>query len=132
MLNKIKITILKFIYKLLIYKIVLLDKTNVVNINRLKEFSSLTVKTTHGDFTFRFLEDRRSRARKLHEKYVKVFTVEVEVPSGSNDILKELNNKLLMVIKIMFIKIDYKVIAEILFDLCLAEYIRYINKTSKA
>lgn len=130
MYYKLKFAFLSLLYKLFIFKIIIIPKEQYNNIINLKEISRLIVETTHGDFTFHFFENRRKKRRYKHDYYVRVFIVEIEVPERSNTRLKQLNDKLVISFLILANNINYKVLCKVLLEKCLDKHIDFISITN--
>ncbi|EKD89575.1 MAG: hypothetical protein ACD_33C00041G0002 [uncultured bacterium] len=130
MITKIKKNILLYIYRKLIYRVTIIDKikiTNIVNSIDIKEFSRLEINTSAGPFTFIFKEDRRSRKRNKDSIYITSFLVEIIVPHEANEIIKEAQNKILVVVKLTLFKPNYKILSELLLDLYLDKFLLYFK-----
>jgi len=128
MFKKIKYYILKRIYKLLIFRIVLLDKTSVKHYDVLETFCEIDLKTDKGIFKFQFKKDRRKR-RNSREKIpsINTYLIELIVPETivpKTDLLK---NKIVVVVKVALFNVDYKILTELLMDLYLNEILKNIN-----
>lgn len=122
--------ILKQIYDLLILRILVLEKNDEGYLNR-PTFATCTIPTSHGEFVFEFKQDRRAKNRKTRF-FFKTYICLVTVPEDSNEILKELNNIVTLVVIIFFFKVNLKVLAQVLLDNALDEYIKIIeHKTAK-
>lgn len=92
--------------------------------NNLRTFSELEVKTNKGAFTFIFKEDRRkTRLKKFNLLDIHSFLIELIVPTQIVSINKIIENHILVVVKVMIFKIDYKVLSEVLIDIYLDKII---------
>ena len=119
---------LKRLYKFLIFKTIVLNKDSVVAYKRMEAFCSVSIDTDRGPFTFVFREDRRrSRRARLGFLYINNFVVELSVPDGIISINHIIENKLVMIVKIMLFKVDYKLLTEVLTDIYLDVILTYIN-----
>lgn len=120
--------LLKKAYKFLIFKTVVLDKENACAYKRTIPFCEVSIDTDKGPFTFVFKEDRRKRARaKLGVFYLNNFVVELIVPDGIISLNHIIENKVVIIVKIMLFKVDYKLLTEVLTDIYLDAILGYIN-----
>lgn len=118
----------KRLYKFLIFKTIVLNKDSVIAYKRMEAFCSVSIDTDRGSFTFVFREDRRRAKRaKLGFLYINNFVVELTVPDGIISINHIIENKLVMIVKIMLFKVDYKLLTEVLTDIYLDAILTYIN-----
>lgn len=125
MFKKLKKKILKIIYRLLIVQVVLVNKKDIVDILKLRSFSELNINTNKGVFSFKFKEDRRIRIENI-----KKFFVEIDVPDDVNANLKDLNNKIMIFVKVVLITVDYKIISEVLYEVYLDKAIKYMDRVT--
>lgn len=124
MFKYLKNVFLKRLYKLLIFRTIVLDKSSMSRYNNLRTFSELEVKTNKGAFTFIFKEDRRkTRLKKFNLLDIHSFLIELIVPTQIVSINKIIENHILVVVKVMIFKIDYKVLSEVLIDIYLDKII---------
>lgn len=124
MFKYLKNVFLKRLYKLLIFRTIVLDKSSMSRYNNLRTFSELEVKTNKGTFTFIFKEDRRkTRLKKFNLLDIHSFLIELIVPTQIVSINKIIENHILVVVKVMIFKIDYKVLSEVLIDIYLDKII---------
>ena len=115
--NIIKI-ILKYFYRLLIFKIIVIDRNNFVNYDKLKTFCEYELNSNMGIMKFIFKEDRRKNKRKLDNLLLlNSFLVELKVPEDLELIRNEINDKVIIVIKLVLFKINYEILSEVLLDL---------------
>lgn len=132
MLEQIRSKLLKRLYKFLIFKTIVLGKDSVSAYRRMEAFCSVDIDTDKGPFTFIFREDRRKRPRpRLGIFYLNNFIVELTVPDGILSINHIIENKLVMVVKIMMFKVDYKLLTEVLTDIYLDAILNFINNDSE-
>lgn len=132
MLEQIRSKLLKRLYKFLIFKTIVLNKDSVLAYKRMEAFCSVDIDTDKGPFTFIFREDRRKRRRtNLGIFYLNNFVVELTVPEGILSINHIIENKLVMVVKIMMFKVDYKLLTEVLTDIYLDVILNYISKDNE-
>jgi len=127
MLQALKNYLLKRIYKFLIFKTVVLDKDTVSAYSKMVAFCSVDIETDKGPFTFVFKEDRRRRKRAIFGIfYINNYVIELNVPQGIASIDKVIENKIVIVVKIMLFKVDYNLLTEVLTDLYLDKILEYI------
>lgn len=128
MFTIIKNYFLKKIYKALILKAALLDKGTSDRYVRSKIIYALDINTSKGVFTFLFKEDRRKKNRsKFCLIGTRVFLVELTMPEGLDSIDACIEDKVVIVVKIMLLKIDYELFANILADIYLDEMLEYVK-----
>lgn len=120
---RIKKAILGRIYKLLIFELFVLEK-NSVTYDKLKEFSRVEINTTHGKLLFIFKQDRRSKIRKNSDIFYRTFLVSIKAPEGANENLKELENYFILILKMNLIPINYRILTDVLIDICIEKYIQ--------
>lgn len=126
------INILKFIYKNLIIRVVILDKNNFAHYDKLRVFSVIEINTNRGPIKFIFKEDRRNSKVKNSWPFIKTFVVEIEIDDGievKHDFIKD---KIVIVTKVVVIGINYKVLAHVLFDIYIDTFLKEYNKISKS
>lgn len=120
--------LLKKLYKFLIFKTIVLDKENVTAYKRMEAFCSVSIDTDKGPFTFLFREDRRKRRRAgMGLIALNNFVVELTVPDGIKSLNHIIENKLVMIVKVMLFKVDYKLLTEVLTDIYLDAILTYIS-----
>jgi len=113
-LDKIK----KQIYKLLIYKIIFLDKKNILYYSRLTPFSTITLNTNKGDFVFSFKQDRRTKKRFKDSLFrIKTFIIELKLPKDLTCNINNIDEKVLIVVTICGDFLDYKLLSEVLLEI---------------
>lgn len=128
MLQAIRAYLLKRLYKFLIFKTVVLNKDNACAYRKTIPFCEVSIDTDKGPFTFVFKEDRRKKARaKFGIFYINNFVVELTVPDGLISINHIIENKVVIIVKIMLFKVDYTLLTEVLTDAYLDVILNYIN-----
>jgi hypothetical protein len=135
MFKKIGEFFLKKLYKFLIYKTIVLSKESVIHYKKMDAFCTVSIDTDKGPFIFVFREDRRKQKRSnLGLVYINNFVVELTVPDGIISVNHVIENKLVMVVKVMLFKVNYKLLTEVLTDIYLDVILNYINarETNKA
>lgn len=120
--------ILKFIYRLLIIRVALVDKKESAIYERLNKFAEYELNTNKGPIKFVFREDRRKKPRGLDRLlFIKNFIVEIE-PSDNIEIKQpELKEKIVIVTKLIVFKINYEVLASVLLDTYVNAFFSYFN-----
>lgn len=112
--------LLKRFYRKLVLKVIVLDINSRNHYLKLEPFCTLEVETVQGTFVFNFKEDRRSRRRgKLFKHSITNYLVELIPPK---DIVVEdvaITNKIVLVVKVLLFKINYKVLVGVLTDIYL-------------
>lgn len=95
-------------------KIVVLNKNAYSFYDRLTSFCTLKVDTDHGPFIFQFKEDRRriSRSKLMTKTYI----VELVPPPELGMVSTNLNEKIVLAIKIILLKPKYEVLTQVLVD----------------
>lgn len=104
--------IMKFLYRLLIVDSFITNKEQS-EIEKYTKISRLNIHTNKGEFMFNFYKDMK--ANDVLSKYV----IEVEVPEGANSIIKIINNKIVIVLKIRLKEVDMEILSEVLFNIYL-------------
>lgn len=128
-LDDLKKFFLKKLYKLLIFKIICIDKTNFTYHDKLKTTHEVEVKSNTGPIKFIFKEDRRKRRRTLDNVLlINNLLVELKVPDSIETEKHEHNKTNIMVIKIIVNKINYSVLAELIFEIYNKAISRYANR----
>lgn len=85
-----------------------------------------------GPMRFIFKEDRRSKRRKLDSLFLlKSFLVELKVPDEIVLNRQDLNDKVIIVIKIVLFNINYEILSEVLLDLYIDTIFSFIEKTPR-
>ena len=121
----------KKIYKLLIYRTIVLDRHSVAHYDRLETFCSIDMQTDKGIFKFLFKKDRRKKTRYQETvPSINNYVIELVVPDGLIPYDEAIKNKLVVVVKVMLFKVDYEILTELLADLYLDQILKYINQRS--
>ena len=117
-MEKIIRSFLKYLYRLLIFKVIVIDRSNFVNYEKLKTFCEYELMSNMGPMRFIFKEDRRRKRRKLDNLLLlNSFLIELKVPEDIVLKRQELNDKVIIVIKLVLFKINYEILSEVLLDL---------------
>ena len=121
----------KKIYKLLIYRTIVLDRHSVQHYDRLETFCSIDMQTDKGVFKFLFKKDRRKKTRYQETiPSINNYIIELVVPDGLIPYDETIKNKLVVVVKVMLFKVDYEILTELLAELYLNQILKYINERS--
>lgn len=121
--------ILKYFYRLLIFKVIMIDRENFINYDKLKTFCEYELMSNMGPMRFIFKEDRRRKRRKLDNLLLlNSFLVELKVPVEVVLKRQELNDKVIIVIKLVVFKINYEILSEVLLDLYVDTIFTFIEK----
>ena len=109
---------LKYFYRLFIFKVVVIDRQNFMTYDKLKTFCEYELISNMGPIKFVFKEDRRKRKRKLDNiLLLNSFLIELKVPEDIKLNREDLNDKVIIVIKLVLFKINYEILSEVLLDL---------------
>lgn len=109
---------LKYFYRLFIFKVIVIDKQNFMTYDKLKTFCEYELISNMGPIKFIFKEDRRKRKRKLDNiLLLNSFLIELKVPEDIKLNREDLNDKVIIVIKLVLFKINYEILSEVLLDL---------------
>lgn len=118
----------KKLYKALVYKAIVLDKSSIHHYDKLETFCALDVNTDKGIFKFLFKKDRRKNKRD--EKVIPSVTnyiIELLIPeelATDDNIIK---NKIVIVVKVMMFKPDYDILTEVLTDMYLDAILYHVK-----
>ena len=128
-MQKIKSVFLKILYKLLIFKVIVIDKTSLTYHAKLTTFCELELSSNMGPIRILFKEDRRKRRRNIDKIFmIKNFLVELKVPDTVTLKRHEINEKVIIVIKFMLFKVEYNIFAEVLLDIYLNSIMKYMEE----
>ena len=128
MLTKIKNYFLTLLYRALIQRTIVLDKSNVSKYEKLNTFCTMGVQTDRGEFTFYFKEDRRkSRRASDRPPYITNYVIELGIPDGLVGTDKTIDNKVVIVVKVILFKINYEVLTKLLTDIYLDNILSHIE-----
>ncbi len=109
---------LKYFYRLFIFKVIVIDKQNFMTYDKLKTFCEYELISNMGPIKFVFKEDRRKRKRKLDNiLLLNSFLIELKVPDDIKLNREDLNDKVIIVIKLVLFKINYEILSEVLLEL---------------
>lgn len=129
-MNKMIKAVIKYIYKLLIFKVILIDRTNFISYDKLNTFCEYELISNMGPVKFIFKEDRRKKRRRFDNIFfITSFLIELKVPEELVIKRQEINDKVIIVIKLIIFKINYEILAEVLLDLYVDSILNLI-KTS--
>jgi hypothetical protein len=118
MFERVRLCILKQLYKLLIVNVTIIDKRTLPAYERFRTFSTLKLDSNKGVFTFVFKEDRRSRIRtdSVFKYLMGSYFVELVVPECLKLDAPKVNNQLVIIVIVKPYKVNYKALAHILLD----------------
>ena len=120
--------LLKKLYKFLIFRTIVLSRENACAYRKMIPFCEVSIDTDNGPFTFIFKEDRRKKHRaKFGVLYLNNYVVELTVPEGLVSLDHIIENKVVIVVKIMLFKVDYQLFTEVLTDIYLDTILKYIR-----
>lgn len=129
MINLKKI-ILKFLYKLFIFKVIVINRSNLSSYDKLKTFCEYELMSNMGPIKFIFKEDRRKKRRKFDNLlFLNSFFIELKVPDEIIIKRQEINDKAVIVIKLIFFKINYEILAEVLLDIYIDTIFKFLIST---
>lgn len=111
--------ILKKVYRFLVVKTQVIDKTGLYHYQRYPTFATINLQSNKGVFTFVFKEDRRKRVRgkDLGSLRLTSYFVELEAPPSLAGINNPLQGKVIVVFKIGIHEVNYAALGELLLDL---------------
>lgn len=132
MLKKLKKTFLKLVYRLLIFRIIIVDRENYKHYHKLDTFCEIELNTNKGPITFVFKENRQVKRRK-YNKYsiVNNFLIELKTPDNLELKNEEITKKVIIVIKFILFKVNYEVLSEVLLDIYISKLLEHIIKNDK-
>lgn len=113
--------LLRKFYHWLIYKVQILDRDEVVCYAQEEVFAELRIATNLSPFYFTI------RECKGGSRFTRSFTVELEVPPEGSMTLQSVNEKKVLVVKIMAFYHNREVLSDLLISIALNEFIRYIR-----
>ncbi len=119
MFSKIKKQILKRIYRVLICRVVLLNKHKVNIIDDFTRISDIVIATNQGDFVFEFSIDKDASYRSFKERFftINMYLLSLRVPELLIKKNEVLSNHVLLAIKFILIRPNLAILAELLIDL---------------
>lgn len=124
--------ILKYFYRLFIFKVIVIDRNNFVTYDKLKTFCEYELVSNMGPIKFIFKEDRRKRKRKLDNVLLlNSFLIELKVPDDIKLNREDLNDKVIIVIKLVLFKINYEILSEVLLDLYVDTIFTFIKSNPR-
>jgi len=127
-MNKITRAILKVLYKLLILKVILIDRTNRNTNSTLKTFCEYELMSNMGPIRFIFKEDYRKKHHKRNRHFfLNSFLIELKIPDGVMAKREDVNNKVVVVIKLIVFRVNYEVLAEVLLDTYIDNILKFIK-----
>lgn len=110
--------VLKHIYRLFIFKVIVINRSNFTTYDRLKTFCEYELVSNLGPIKFIFKEDRRKHRRKLDNiLMLNSFLIELKVPEDVELNRPDVNDKVIIVIKFMLFKVNYEILSEVLMEL---------------
>lgn len=117
-LDKIRIAVLRRLYKLLIFRVIVLDRSSTIDYHKAVEFYSIKVLTTKGEFFFKFKEDRRvNKCRDIYGFNLVSYIVELIPPEDIAMPDGEIENTVILAVKIMLFKVDPAILSGVLVDI---------------
>lgn len=124
--------ILKYFYRLFIFKVIVIDRNNFVTYDKLKTFCEYELISNLGPIKFIFKEDRRKRKRKLDNVLLlNSFLIELKVPDDIKLNREDINDKVIIVIKLVVFKINYEILSEVLLDLYVDTIFTFIKNNPR-
>ena len=124
--------ILKYFYRLFIFKVIVIDRNNFISYDKLKTFCEYELISNMGPIRFIFKEDRRKRKRKIDNMLLlNSFLIELKVPDDIKLNREDLNNKVIIVIKLIVFKINYEILSEVLLDLYVDTIFTFIHNNPR-
>lgn len=119
----------KLLTKILIYKVIVIDKKDINDFKNLVIFSSFNVETDVGVFVFHFKEDRRKRKRRVIDKYITYYVVGVDVPSTLKKFTKDetITTKSVLILKVILWNVKPATLVRLLSDVYMDAIIESIK-----
>lgn len=118
---------LKYFYRLLILKVIIINKINFVNYNKLKTFCEYELITNMGPIKFIFKEDYRYKKRNINNLFLNSFLIELKIPDNIIPKRQEINDKIIIVITLIIFKINYEILSEVLLDVYIDTILAFIK-----
>lgn len=130
MLHKLRSVLSRFLTKILIYKVIVIDKKNTDDFKNLEIFSSYNVETDVGVFVFNFKEDRRNRNRRRFDRFITYYVVGVDVPPSLKGYTKNdaMTTKSVIILKVILWNIKPAILVRLLSDVYMDTLIEKITK----
>lgn len=130
MLHKLRSVLSRFLTKILIYKVIVIDKKNTDDFKNLEIFSSYNVETDVGVFVFNFKEDRRNRNRRRFDRFITYYVVGVDVPPSLKGYTKNdaMSTKSVIILKVILWNIKPAILVRLLSDVYMDTLIEKITK----
>ncbi len=126
MLARLRKFCLKWIYRTLIYKSIVVDKEEMPAYLELENICAMNVDTEKGPFVFLFKRDRRtSPVEKI--PYISNYIIELDLPEGLMPKNTAIRDKLVIVVKMVLFKPDYRILIEILTEIYLDRILNFID-----
>lgn len=123
---------LKYVYRLLIIKVIVIDRQNFMSYDKLKTFCEYELNSNMGPIKFIFKEDKRRRKRKPDNLLLlNSFLIELKVPENIKQNREDLNDKVIIVVKLVLFKINYEILSEVLLDLYVDTIFTFIKNNPK-
>jgi hypothetical protein len=123
--------IVKWFYKKLIIKSIIIDRNHIRDKDRLKKFLELELNTNFGKLAVVFTEDRHTSEFNGTFLNIMNFFVFIENIDNIDIKKKELIEKGVLIVKLYIFKINYEWLAEVLLEYYLDNMINYIEYNSK-
>jgi hypothetical protein len=120
--------LLEKIYHFFIVEVVFLDKECIYEQDReIKQFSSITFNTTDGKMIkFKFSEIFSNKAL-----FIRKFIAEVETSDNFTSSFLELNEKAVIVFKVIIVPVNYKILSRVLYNVYVKHAYEYVNEKMK-
>lgn len=128
MFKRIRKSLLKQIYNLLIFRAIVTDRSNLLRYKKLHTFCVIELPCDKGVFKFNFKKDMRSEKRLKKTPGLIDYVIELEVPENLVTIDDTIRNKVVIVVKIVLFKIDYEILTELLMERYLDKILHHIQK----
>lgn len=119
-MNHLKVFLLKSLYRLCFFKVIVINKTNLNYSSKLTTMQEVDIESQLGQVKILFKEDRRKRRRKLDKMFrIKSFIIELVIPHTDLEKRHEINDKVIIVVKLILSKVNYSILAQVLMDVYL-------------
>lgn len=133
MFSKLRYLFLKRLYKLFVFRTVILNKDANDRCSKLNTFCSLDVETNQGTFTFVFKEDRRHKNRAgIPGTMLKNHLVELRIPDTVMKSINGIEDHVLLVVNVILFKTDYRVLTDVLMEVYLDTILDLLKKRNSA
>lgn len=127
MFRRVWVNILSLVYRILIIRVQVLNKAEVKDYDQLKTFGEVQVQSNLGPFTFVFKEDRRNMSKNENGLFLQVssYFAEMRCPDTISDQDNIFHQKVILVVKLRFAKLNYEALGKTLLDIYLKAFAQH-------